>query len=47
MKVKVLTIATPCFSACVMYTNKVDKITEISGAIADTQNSFLFFLLCE
>jgi hypothetical protein len=26
-----------------MYTQKVDMITEISGAIAETQKSFLFF----
>lgn len=27
-----------------MYTQKVDMITEVSGAIAETQKSFLFFL---
>lgn len=39
-----LTIATPCLSARVMYTQKVDMITEVSGAIAEAQKSFLFFL---
>jgi hypothetical protein len=39
-----LTIATPCLSARVRNTHKVDMITEISGAIAETQKSFLFFL---
>jgi Tfp pilus assembly protein PilV len=39
-----LTIATPCLSARVMYTQKVDTITEMSGAVAETHNNFLFFL---
>ena len=39
-----LTIATPCLSARVMYTQKVDMTTEMRGAIAETQKSFLFFL---
>ena len=41
-----LTIDTPFLSALVMYTKKVDAITETIGAIADTQKSFLFFLAC-
>ena len=36
----ILTIATPCLSARVMYTNKVESTTDINGAIAGTQKNF-------
>lgn len=29
-----------------MYTKKVDRITDINGAIAGTQKNFLFFFPC-
>jgi hypothetical protein len=38
-----LTILTPCLSALVRNTNSVERITEMRGAIADTQNSFFHF----
>lgn len=38
------TILTPCLSAFVKYTIKVDKITDNRGAIAGNQKSFLFLL---
>lgn len=41
-----LTIWTPCLSARVMKTKKVETMTEIRGAIAGTQKSFLYFLPC-
>lgn len=40
------TILTPCLSAPVKYTIKVDNITDIRGAIAGNQKSFLFLLPC-
>lgn len=40
------TILTPCLSAFVTYTIKVDSITDIRGAIAGNQNHFLFLLPC-
>jgi hypothetical protein len=43
---KELTIATPFLSARVIYTKKVDRITDINGAIAGTQKNFLFLFPC-
>jgi len=42
----ILTISTPCLSARVMNTKKVDKITDINGAIAGSQKNLLFFFPC-
>ena len=41
------TIFTPCLSAFVKYTIRVDNTTDIKGAIAGNQKSFLFFLPCK
>ena len=41
-----LTIATPFFSAWVINTKNVARITDINGAIAGTQKYFLFLLPC-
>ena len=41
------TIFTPCLSAFVKNTIKVDNITDIRGAIAGNQKSFLFLLPCK
>lgn len=46
LNVNWLTIATPFFSASVTNTKNVDRMTDINGAIAGTQNSFLFFFPC-
>ena len=46
IKLRVLTIATPSLSARVIYTQNVATITEVNGAIADTQNNLGYFLAC-
>lgn len=40
-----LTTWTPCLSACVRYTSRLPKITDVSGAIAEIQKNFGFLLL--
>lgn len=39
-------ILTPCLSALVAYTAAVDRMTDSSGEMADSQNSFLYLLPC-
>lgn len=39
----ILTIATPCLSARIKNTKRVERITDINGAIAGTQKNFGFF----
>lgn len=39
---KCLMILTPCSSALLKYTIKVDKMTDITGEIAGNQNNFMF-----
>lgn len=37
----------PCLSALNRYTNIVDKMTDVSGAAADTQKNLGFTMLCK